>query len=141
GSDAFTCVKDRKPVPYNNKRGHGAVIKYLPGFSLLLLASQTTLALQAMDDSALSAIAGQDGLTIRMEGDMSATAIQATMDAATAKAATMSANNLTFTGVNTHGTLGGAAAPLLEFTLDSDADEFAIGLDLLTRSRLRTDSL
>jgi len=117
------------------------VIKYLPGFSLLLLASQTTLALQAMDDSALSAIAGQDGLTIRMEGDMSATAIQATMDAATANAATLSANNLTFTGVNTDGTLGGAAAPLLEFTLDSDADEFAIGLDLLTRSRLRTDSL
>lgn len=117
------------------------MIKYLPGFSLLLLAPHSALALQAMDDSALSAIAGQDGLTIRMEGDMSATAIQATMDAGTASEATVSANTVTFNGVNVDGTLAGAPSPGLEFTLDSDADEFAVGLDTLSRVRLRTDSL
>lgn len=117
------------------------MIKYLPGFSLLLLASHSALALQAMDDSALSAIAGQDGLTIRMEGDMSATAIQATMDGGTASEATVSANTVTFNGVNADGTLAGAPTPGLEFTLDSDADEFAVGLDTLSRVRLRTDSL
>lgn len=117
------------------------MIKYLPCFSLLLLAPQAALALQAMDDSALSAIAGQDGLTIRMEGDMSATAIQATMDAGTANQATVSANTVTFNGVNIDGTLAGAPTPGLEFILDSDADEFAIGLDTLGRVRLRTDSL
>lgn len=115
--------------------------KYLPGFSLLLLASQSAFALQAMDDNALSAIAGQDGLTLKMDGAMSATAIQAAFDSGTANAATLSANTVSFAGVLADGTLAGAPAPGLEFTLDSDADEFAIGFSTTSRSRLRTDSL
>lgn len=117
------------------------MIKRIPGMSLILLASQSAFALQAMDDSALSAIAGQDGLTIRMDGAMSATAIQATMDAATANAATVSANNMTFQGVLADGTIAGGPTPGLEFTLDSDADEFAFGFSTTSRARLRTESL
>lgn len=111
------------------------MIKHLPVFSLFLLASSTALAMQSLDDSALSAVSGQDGLSILIEGDMSATAMQVTMDGTT-----VSANNVTLSSIGLNGEPGLGESGFAS-TIDAGAGWLALGLDTIGRARLRVDSL
>ena len=109
----------------------------------LLIAAVPCLAMQALDDSALAGVSGQDGLTINLEATegWSADSIKWKPDAAE-----LSLNTIDLTGVESDGTLAGSDPAAATFTVDAGTAGdgvplMALGLHTDNRIRVRTDSL
>lgn len=110
----------------------------------LLVMTLQASAMQALDDSDLAGVAGQDGLTLQLDGNMSADTIRATMDVGDMDgAASVSANTVSFDGVDDNGVMGGNAGLQLKVDIGSDGTVPLLGLNFGTteRSRLRIDNL
>ncbi|MEQ3723670.1 DUF6160 family protein [Alcanivorax sp.] len=109
----------------------------------LLMMTLQASAMQALDDSDLAGVAGQDGISVQLDGNMSADAIRATLDTDTAREATISTNGLTFQGVSPTGVIDGNAG--MEFTLDAGSNGtdplLRLGFGTTERTRLRIDNL
>jgi len=109
----------------------------------LLIAAVPCSAMQALDDSALAGVSGQDGLTINLEATegWSADSIKWKPDAAE-----LSLNTIDLTGVESDGTLAGSDPAAATFTVDAGTAGdgvplMALGLHTDNRIRVRTDSL
>jgi len=117
-------------------------ICYLVSGSLMFLALPAS-AMQALGDADLAGVAGQDGLTLQLDGNLSAQSITATLDAGTGSEASVTANTVDFVGVDPTGVPAGNAGLNLDIDVGNDGVDPLLSIDLATttRSRLRIDDL
>lgn len=117
--------------------------KYYAVGAIVACLAMPAAAMQALDDLALSGVAGQDGISIAVDAPqqgITANAVQWKPDAST-----LSLNDVAITGVGADGAMAGADAASATLTIDVGADAgtplLALDFSTNTRLRLRTDSL
>lgn len=109
----------------------------------LLMESMSVFALQALDDSALAGVSGKDGLSLTLEGNLSADSINVTLDSASSNEASLHANTVSFDGVGATGVISGNAGLSLDLDAGTRGSDplLHIGFGTTQRSRLRIDDL
>lgn len=111
---------------------------------LMAIASSPVIAFEALSEGELSAVTGQDGLTVNVTTDVSAEQIRLTLDSSNSNAATLRMEGVEFNAVDVVGNVGGMTG--MRFDLDVGAAapsaEPYVGFQFaLDRSRLRIDDL
>lgn len=112
-------------------------------FGSLMFLALPASAMQALEDADLAGVAGQDGLTLQLDGNISAQSIKATLDAGTGSEAAVTASTVDFVGVDPTGVPAGNAGLKLNIDVGNDGIDPLLSIDLATtsRSRLRIDDL